>query len=591
MLKIKGIKKPSKGFKLVMLFLLIAGGLWAVNKYVIHGVKEIGESTVEASFQLGEMTSTPSLSSSEDFLPLPQIGSTVSKGTRIDCQVFAWNAQMPLMYANGGISTAENSLFAKNGINCNIRVQPNCNTTISEVVANCNQIKDNPNTIPLFACFMGDGMPGFSVALSKLNTELGEDDGVIAFYSMGRSAGEDGFWGPLAWVHDPQLARGKTVAGVRLDGDLNIVIKWCSDNRIPYNTNEKVYDPTALNFIYTSDYIQAGEAYIADAKSERVLLRNGKTVPDSIITVGTNSYTSWTPVDVTVFEKKPGLVRIASTKEYSGQMPNIIIVSKRWAYSHATDMKNIIDALGKAGDQVRSFPEALDFAGKVSAIVYKEQDKDFWVNYYKGVQKTNPDGTKINLGGSQAHNLADAANVFGLGEDKKDRYRITYETFANILADRYPDDMKGWMPYDKIVDKTFLLSVLANSDNKSYGTAYKETYSDNITTEVSNKKVNINFEINSATIKPSSYSELDEIFSSATIAEGLKLGIYGHTNADNYADNKALSEARAEAVANYLIKKGINPDQITTRGYGQDKPVFPDPKDIRNRCVEIVLGN
>jgi OOP family OmpA-OmpF porin len=51
---------------------------------------------------------------------------------------------------------------------------------------------------------------------------------------------------------------------------------------------------------------------------------------------------------------------------------------------------------------------------------------------------------------------------------------------------------------------------------------------------------------------------LDEIFQSAVVAEGLKLGVYGHTDNSGSDDvNVPLSEKRAAAVRDYLLSKGL----------------------------------
>ena len=62
---------------------------------------------------------------------------------------------------------------------------------------------------------------------------------------------------------------------------------------------------------------------------------------------------------------------------------------------------------------------------------------------------------------------------------------------------------------------------------------------------------------------------LDEIFESAVVAEGLKIGVYGHTdNVGSDAVNMPLSEQRADAVKAYLLKKGLKENRIEAKGYG-----------------------
>jgi outer membrane protein OmpA-like peptidoglycan-associated protein len=48
-----------------------------------------------------------------------------------------------------------------------------------------------------------------------------------------------------------------------------------------------------------------------------------------------------------------------------------------------------------------------------------------------------------------------------------------------------------------------------------------------------------------------------------------------------------LSEARAAAVREYLVQKGLDATSITTAGFGADKPKGQDK--AQNRRVEIVV--
>jgi outer membrane protein OmpA-like peptidoglycan-associated protein len=58
------------------------------------------------------------------------------------------------------------------------------------------------------------------------------------------------------------------------------------------------------------------------------------------------------------------------------------------------------------------------------------------------------------------------------------------------------------------------------------------------------------------------------------LPQGTVIEIAGYT--DNTGDsqaNVALSQQRADAVRNALIKAGVNPDMLTAKGYGSANPV------------------
>jgi OOP family OmpA-OmpF porin len=158
----------------------------------------------------------------------------------------------------------------------------------------------------------------------------------------------------------------------------------------------------------------------------------------------------------------------------------------------------------------------------------------------------------------------------------------------------YPSVMPSFLAYEKAVDKSFLLSVISNHPELLEGKAIETKYASEITAKVSSRSYHVEFETGSAIIRPDSYKMLDEIFESAVVAEGLKLGVYGHTD-NNGSDevNIPLSEKRAAAVKDYLLGKGLTAAQIETKGYGSSKPVADNSTAAgrsRNRRVEIVLG-
>ena len=84
----------------------------------------------------------------------------------------------------------------------------------------------------------------------------------------------------------------------------------------------------------------------------------------------------------------------------------------------------------------------------------------------------------------------------------------------------------------------------------------------------------INFETAKATITPASFGILDEIAASLKARPDLKVRAEGFTdNTGARAFNMDLSERRAKAVRDYLVKKGISPSRLSYKGYGPDRPI------------------
>ncbi|SDF79729.1 OmpA family protein [Chitinophaga filiformis] len=578
--------------KLFIIAAVVAAGIVGVRWYQGRP-KQVGESLEVGKVVLPDAPDA-SLSGNAVQAPLPGNEPAGNGGTQITWLRMAWNSQFSAMYANGGVRTTKGSLFDNAKLDITYVRQDDCNKQMADLVKFAQEYKKDPNTPGVLITFMGDGMPAFMTSLSKELEPLGpEYQPVIIPVTHGKSYGEDQVMGPQLWKADPKNAIGKCVAGVLRDGDINILLKWAGDNGLKVNPDETTYDATAINIIAANDFLDAPNKYITGYTESRKVVVNGKTTGKDT-TVGVDAVATWTPGDVNVSVKKGGLVTIANTRQYASQMPNQTIAIKKWAYDHRTDIENMIIALAQAGDQVRSFNDAKAFAAKVSAEVYNEQDANYWLKYYNGVEEKDIQGLKVSLGGSAVFNLQDMANTFGLGEDKIDRYKAVYNTFGNLMVKMYPTLMPSFMPYEKAVDKSFLFSVLSNHPELLEGKAIETKYASEITSEVSSKSYSIEFETGSATIKPSSLKMLNEIFESAVVAEGLKVGVYGHTDNVGADDiNVPLSEKRAAAVKDYLVKKGLSVNRVEAKGFGASKPVADNDTEAgrrQNRRVEIVLG-
>jgi OmpA-OmpF porin, OOP family len=578
--------------KIFIIAAVVAIGIISVRWYQGRP-KKVAESVEVGKVVLPDAPEA-SLSGNAIQLPLPDEVAAQNGGTRIKWLRMAWNSQFSAMYANGGTITTKGSLFDKAKLDITYTRQDDCNKQMADLVKFAQEYKNNPDATGVLITFMGDGMPAFMTSLSKELEELGpEYQPVIIPVTHGKSFGEDQVMGPQQWKADPKSATGKCVAGVLRDGDINILLKWAGDNGLKVNPDETTYDATAINIIAANDFLDAPNKYIAGYTENRKIVINGTTTGKDT-TVGVDAVATWTPGDVNVSVKKGGLVTIASTKQYASQMPNQTIAIKKWANDHRTDIENMIIALAQAGDQVRSFNSAKAFAAKVSAEVYNEQDAAYWLKYYNGIEEKDIQGMKVTLGGSAVFNLQDMANTYGLGNDKIDRYKAVYNTFGNLMVKMYPSLMPSFMPYEKAVDKSFLFSVLANHPELLEGKAIATTYAAEITSEVSSKSYSIAFETGSAQIRPSSFRLLDEIFESAVVAEGLKVGVYGHTdNSGSDAVNIPLSEKRAAAVRDYLVKKGLTTTRMEAKGYGATRPLADNTTEAgrnQNRRVEIVLG-
>jgi outer membrane protein OmpA-like peptidoglycan-associated protein len=104
----------------------------------------------------------------------------------------------------------------------------------------------------------------------------------------------------------------------------------------------------------------------------------------------------------------------------------------------------------------------------------------------------------------------------------------------------------------------------------------------------------VHFAHDSSEIQPDSQALLDEIADVfKTRDEIRRVEIQGHTdNTGTPAYNQRLSQQRAEAVREALVRLGVDSSRLEARGYGQDKPLVPNVSPAnraKNRRVQIII--
>jgi outer membrane protein OmpA-like peptidoglycan-associated protein len=105
---------------------------------------------------------------------------------------------------------------------------------------------------------------------------------------------------------------------------------------------------------------------------------------------------------------------------------------------------------------------------------------------------------------------------------------------------------------------------------------------------------NVYFGFDKHTLTPKSYSEIDKLYNMMVNKPNMKIEIAGHTDfigGDAY--NQQLSQLRANAVKNALVKKGIAANRIVAKGYGEQYPLATNDDELEgrelNRRTEFII--
>ena len=102
------------------------------------------------------------------------------------------------------------------------------------------------------------------------------------------------------------------------------------------------------------------------------------------------------------------------------------------------------------------------------------------------------------------------------------------------------------------------------------------------------------FDTGKYTLKPDTEISLAKVSGILLSYPGLKLQVEGHTDSVGSEEmNQKLSENRAQAVRDFLVKQGVQPDNITAAGFGKTRPVADNNTASgrqQNRRVEMVVS-
>ena len=101
------------------------------------------------------------------------------------------------------------------------------------------------------------------------------------------------------------------------------------------------------------------------------------------------------------------------------------------------------------------------------------------------------------------------------------------------------------------------------------------------------------FESASAELDNASSTTLAKVAAAIKSCPDVMVQIEGHTDDEGtQRNNQTLSLQRARSVLDYLVKAGVNAEQLEPVGYGKTRPIAPSKTDesrAKNRRIEFVV--
>ncbi|MBQ9591273.1 MAG: OmpA family protein [Paludibacteraceae bacterium] len=181
-----------------------------------------------------------------------------------------------------------------------------------------------------------------------------------------------------------------------------------------------------------------------------------------------------------------------------------------------------------------------------------------------------------------------AANQQAISKIQYEQQRQAEE--LKKLADSSNDSIDGVAIKDIISGQQYQIEQINKQLTKTRKDLYKHL---NESGSLDNAAQGGNFKLGSAELSSDAKAILDKIAESEKSTDS-KIAIVGHTdNTGSDAVNNKLSQKRADAAKDYLVKKGIAEDRISAQGAGSGKPVVCNDdaaSRAKNRRIEVSVS-
>ncbi len=294
----------------------------------------------------------------------------------------------------------------------------------------------------------------------------------------------------------------------------------------------------------------------------------------------------WSPDDILATKAVPGSRILESTRSAAYIIADVFMAKRGWADANQDRLQKLYEGWMRGAAEINSNSSSRQKAAEILSREFTERGTSL-----------NPSEAAEMIGNVRLVTHGDNKNFFSLNNDYKG---VSGNSLYSTMANKYGDlgFVEGRVPawrqiaYPKLVVNTNLTSP---ADFPEKGKTYaKPTAADEKKEALATKELSISFRTGEFQLDGNAKTLIDREFVEIAKVFNSRIRIEGNTdNTGSAASNQRLSEKRAQAVADYLIKThGMNPDRFIVIGNGQSQPVADNGTEegrAKNRRTDFEL--
>ena len=511
--------KIEKGGWLLIFVIGVALVGYSLNKYgVLDLSKWLGSGGASKSSAVAVDTSKP----------LPTAGTAPSNLVRV--RVNIWVGCAGGLVANGGLDTAPDSIYDKEGLKVSFKIIDDWTEGAAALATNNVDVMLTTDDVWAkdFGQFQDKGF------------------GAHAFYMVDWSRGADGLIGKQG-INSLEDLAGKKVAFAPYTPSHFLLWNGLKESGLGTEQRNEIF----AQAVHTKDGIEPATLF-AQQKVDAAV--------------------AWDPDMSDAVSKRPGARKIYDTRVANRLIADILVVSDRFAAQNPQTVIKFAQGWLEGVEFIKSQPtRAYTLIGTI---------QDFNIP---------TDLAKTMLGGVRLADYADNVAFFGTPGSESD-----YANIFKMAQEMYREDrlIKHIAEPESSVDRRYIAALSGKFSATPSEAPIEYKVPPKGAVPIATQHRSIYFETDSAKMSLDSRAVVDEIAGFMRAYENTVVDIEGNTDSTGSREhNMELSQERAEAVKSYLAEKyGYPASRMRTKGNGPDNPVdsnaTPEGRE-KNRRTDI----